>query len=210
MKKNFIFSISLLVIMIIFACSASYAYFTALFEYEKLASVQVTSGVMPLIIVEEFTDLEINITTSDMSTDNVDLDEPVKTESGTFKINTIMSEYGGQAEVFYEIYYEPYNVYERSLDNVVDNNGSYAKEFVISFTSKLNNVSEVVDLAGIDEKTLIYSDSFIVSGINTTEVEEVFTELEFYNQEFDQTENSGKSFGGTLTLEVIDVIYIVN
>lgn len=207
MKKQIAFSVALLVIMIVFAGSATYAYFTAQFEYAEASSLEVTSGVLPVIVMQSYEDLELEILASDMSESDASNLIPTKTDEMYTTITATMSEYGGSSEIFYEIYYEPENVYVRSSENIMDSNNEYADEFLIKFTSKLGKVTETYDLANLSEKTLVFSSSFEISGINAEVVEQIDIELEFFNQEFSQDDNAGKSFGGELTYEILKVEY---
>lgn len=205
MKKKLIIGSAGFVVMMMCTIISGYAYFTAVFEYDDISQMEITSAVLPTISVIGVDELNLNVTSLDMIENNVNTSYPVVVSytSEATKIIATTSEVGGNSTIEYNIFYVPTVVFSKSLENT--NN---SKELVISIYSDLTDYDVLeFDLTGVSDKILIYNNSFDVAGINNVVTEVLDMELGFYNQDFNQTDNAGVTISGELVIEIVGVTY---
>lgn len=204
-KKRVVFSVILLIIMIGSTIIFSFAYFTTIFEDTYSSRYEVTSAILPTVLIESSTDVSLDITSDMMSEENINSKTPVTTKETTtpIKLKIITSETGGTTDIYYNIYYNPTTVYTSSAENIMNE-----KELVLSIESSINGlIVDEYNLGNINSNTLLYSGMITVSGVNVTKIEEFTITAGYYNQEFDQTDNAGLNFYGSVNLELGDITY---
>lgn len=206
-KNRTIFSVLLLLSMIFFTCITTYAYFTAIFESSTISKVDVSSGVLPITIVENAKTLSVEVTLLDMLETNASATVPAVIDSDIISVTSTLSKFGGSASIFYDVYYEPIDIYERSSLNLADSTGKFSNELTLKLTNLNTGKTEIIDLSNIDNKINILSDVFSFSGENAVASEEIEIEIAYYNQLFDQSVNAGEIFSGNVFLEITSVEY---
>lgn len=205
MKKKLIFSVILLIVMILSSSFVAYAYFTTVFDNSVSSKYEVKSAELPTVYIESYNNFELEILASDMYEENASSLEPTVTTGlvDGFNITVKNTSSGGSSTINYKIYYEPTIAYIKSSENI--NN---EKEFVISVISDVSGlIVEKFSLNDISSKVLLYEGTINASGINKTASENFSIELSFYNQEFIQDDNAGKTFTGKIIIESEDIIY---
>lgn len=208
MKNKLIVSVTLLIVTIICTSVATYAYFTAIFEYDEVSLVNISSAELPIITVVSQETISLFISNEIMAESNASSTKIAVSNyiDDAIKINATTSDTGGYSEVMYEVYYNPTVAYEKS-----DLNINKDKELVLSIYSKItdNDLLEY-DLTDLTERTLIYEGIFSVKGVNTTIEEVLSVELGFYNQVFNQDDNAGITISGNLEFELVGVTYTID
>lgn len=203
MKNRLTLNVVMLIIVTFFTAASTFAFFTTQYNQKLSSDMNVTSAIYPSVVIINEKSFFLSITNADMLEGDSNSNEPSVTTSNEVSISFTTSETGGNYSLDYYIYYEPINVYTKSLENTLNK-----KEFVVSIISNIDGevVSEF-NLNDVDDVTLLYTGTIVGSGVEQTFSEYFTVEFGYYNQDFDQSDNAGQSFGGFFVIETEEIKY---
>lgn len=189
---------------IILGCSAIsvYAYFTVVFTEKNNSSVSIGSTNTPVITSEGGQNLSLLVDIDSMEQKNIDTTKPILSEKSNepLYIKLAAEDYNGGISCDYNIFYTPTSTYYATSQNIENKH----KELVISIY-KDDNKTKLVDefsLNNVENKVSLLKSTIVAEPEDSKIENKYYIEIAYYNQFFSQDENSGKTFGGEISLDV--------
>lgn len=181
---------------------AVYAYFSVVFTYEESSAVNIGSMTTPVITSEGGTNLDLYVDVKSMTDDLANTEEPLFTTEllNPLNITLTSSGYTGGIACDFSVFYEPTTVYYASYYNT----NALSKEFVISLYAEDGETLLVdeYDLNNVEEKVYLYESVISGYALEDDVTLNYYINIGYYNQSFDQSDNSGRTFGGNVGIEV--------
>ncbi len=203
-------SLILLIIMLTFTIVATYAYFTSPITGDDFGSVEIESAQSGLAHTINGSEIGLKVEGNIMSQDNISTTVPAVTASNITPIKIVLntSGNGGELKCNYDVVYEPSIPFMNSALNI-----SNVNEYTIKGSGYMtNDVSGTKDLSipetnlgNVTSRLMLLENQEIsVTGVSKTlEYNWEFT-VSFYNQEFNQDDNTNISFGGKIILDDVN------
>ena len=198
MNKRLTISVCLLIIMILSTGLASFAYFTSLGNADMSTKHELSSANYLSYYTDASAPINLFISNDVMKPGETSSTVPAvkSTTDKALSLTISTGSSGGKYVCEYDIYYVPEVVYTTSSANV--NN---LKEYTISGFSDKGHLIPETSLNSVDkDKLLLENATIYVSGIDKKVIENYTFEVAFYNQDFEQSDNMGKKFGGQVKL----------